>query len=446
MDTGDTAWVLTSSALVMLMTPGLALFYGGMVRAKSVLNMMMMSFGALALISVLWVLWGFSIAFGDDVGAGLLGDPFEYFGLSGLLGADHLIGTLPAMAFVAFQSVFAIIAVALISGAIADRAKFSTWMVFAGIWATLVYFPVAHWVFSFDGVVSAAGGWIASWGVIDFAGGTAIHINAGAAGLALALVLGKRRGFGRDPMRPHNLPLVMIGAGLLWFGWFGFNAGSATAANGTAAVAWVNTLAATGAAVLGWLITERFRDGHATSLGAASGAVAGLVAITPACSALNPVTSIVVGVIAGVLCALAVGLKYKLGFDDSLDVVGVHLVGGLWGTISIGFFATADAPAAVDGLFYGGGLGQLGKQVTAAVVVMLFSFVVTAIIGVVLQKTMGFRIDEEDEVTGIDQVEHAESGYDWGNLGSGSGLGLGSGRPPAHSAGSTAGNSSEVSA
>ncbi|NIZ93513.1 ammonium transporter [Kineococcus rubinsiae] len=446
MDTGDTAWVLTSSALVMLMTPGLALFYGGMVRAKSVLNMMMMSFGALALISVLWVLWGFSIAFGNDVGGGLLGDPGEYFGLSGLLGADHLIGTLPAMAFVAFQSVFAIIAVALISGAIADRAKFSTWMVFAGIWATIVYFPVAHWVFSFDGVVSEAGGWIAGWGVIDFAGGTAIHINAGAAGLALALVLGKRRGFGRDPMRPHNLPLVMIGAGLLWFGWFGFNAGSATAANGTAAVAWVNTLAATGAAVLGWLLTERFRDGHATSLGAASGAVAGLVAITPACSALNPVTSIVVGVIAGVLCALAVGLKYRLGFDDSLDVVGVHLVGGLWGTISIGFFATADAPAAVDGLFYGGGLGQLGKQVTAAVVVMVFSFVVTGIIGLVLQRTMGFRIDEEDEVTGIDQVEHAESGYDWGNLGSGSGLGLGSSRPPAHSAGSTTGNSSEVSA
>ncbi|NAZ82324.1 ammonium transporter [Kineococcus sp. R8] len=445
MDTGDTAWVLTSSALVMLMTPGLALFYGGMVRAKSVLNMMMMSFGALALVSVLWVLWGFSIAFGNDVGGGLLGDPGEYFGLAGLLGPDNLVGTLPAMAFVAFQSVFAIIAVALISGAIADRAKFSTWMVFVGIWATVVYFPVAHWVFSFDGVVSEAGGWIAGLGVIDFAGGTAIHINAGAAGLALALVLGKRRGFGRDPMRPHNLPLVMIGAGLLWFGWFGFNAGSATAANGTAAVAWVNTLAATGAAVIGWLLTERLRDGHATSLGAASGAVAGLVAITPACSALNPVTSIVVGVVAGVLCALAVGLKYRFGYDDSLDVVGVHLVGGLWGTVAIGFFATADAPAGVDGLFYGGGLSQLWLQIIGAVAVMVFSFVVTGIIGLVLQKTMGFRIDEEDEVTGIDQVEHAESGYDWGNLGGGSGLGLGSSRPGAHTAG-TATPTKEVKA
>ncbi|ABS02881.1 Amt family ammonium transporter [Kineococcus radiotolerans] len=430
MDTGDTAWVLTSAALVLLMTPGLALFYGGMVRAKSVLNMMMMSFGAMALIGVLWVLYGFSMAFGDDVGGGLLGNPFEYFGLTGLLGADNLVGTLPAMAFVAFQSVFAIIAVALISGAIADRAKFGAWMVFAGVWATVVYFPVAHWVFSFDGVVSEVGGWIAGAGAIDFAGGTAIHINAGAAGLALALVLGKRRGFGREPMRPHNLPLVMLGAGLLWFGWFGFNAGSATAANGTAAVAWVNTLAATCAAVLGWLLTEKIRDGHATSLGGASGAVAGLVAITPACSALNPVTSIVVGVIAGVLCALAVGLKYKLGYDDSLDVVGVHLVGGLWGTLAVGLFATADAPAAVDGLLYGGGLGQLWIQFYAAVVVMVFSFVVTWVIGTAIQRTMGFRIDEEDEVAGIDQVVHAESGYDWGTLTGGGGRVVGSPAKP----------------
>ncbi|WP_432565547.1 ammonium transporter [Kineococcus sp. SYSU DK003] len=440
MDTGDTAWVLTSAALVLLMTPGLALFYGGMVRAKSVLNMMMMSFGAMALIGVLWVLYGFSMAFGNDVGGGLLGDPFEYFGLTGLLGEDHLVGTLPAMAFVAFQSVFAIIAVALISGAIADRAKFGAWMVFAGVWATVVYFPVAHWVFSFDEVVSEVGGWIAGAGAIDFAGGTAIHINAGAAGLALALVLGKRRGFGREPMRPHNLPLVMLGAGLLWFGWFGFNAGSATAANGTAAVAWVNTLAATSAAILGWLLTEKIRDGHATSLGGASGAVAGLVAITPACSSLNPVTSIVVGVIAGVLCALAVGLKYKLGYDDSLDVVGVHLVGGLWGTLAIGLFATADAPAGVDGLFYGGGAGQLWIQLYSAVAVMVFSFVATWIIGTVIQKTMGFRIDAEDEVAGIDQVVHAESGYDWGTLTGGGGRVAGSPARPTdarHSSGTT---------
>src|SRR3712207_6265077 len=310
-----------------------------MVRAKSVLNMMMMSFGALALISVLWVLYGYSIAFGNDVGAGLLGSPFEFFGLKGLMGtngldggfqSDSLVFTIPSMAFVAFQAVFAIITVALISGAIADRARFGPWMLFSGIWATLVYFPVAHWVFDLS-LDEHVGGWIANnLAAIDFAGGTAVHINAGAAGLALALVLGRRRGFGREAMRPHNLPLVMIGAGLLWFGWFGFNAGSAVSAGNTAAVAWVNTMVATGAACLGWLITERIRDGHPTSLGAASGIVAGLVAITPSCSAVSPIGAIIVGAVAGVLCALAVGLKYKLGYDDSLDVVGVHLVGGLW--------------------------------------------------------------------------------------------------------------------
>jgi ammonium transporter, Amt family len=411
-NTGDTAWILTSAALVLLMTPGLALFYGGMVRVKSVLNMMMMSFGALALISVLWVLYGYSAAFGDDVGAGLLGDPTQYLGLSGLMDDLTEPGGLPVMAFVGFQAVFAIITVALISGAIADRARFGTWMVFAGLWATLVYFPVAHWVFDFDSG-SHVGGWIANdLLAIDFAGGTAVHINAGAAGLALALVLGRRRGFGKEPMRPHNLPLVMLGAGLLWFGWFGFNAGSAVAADTTAAVAWVNTLAATGAAVLGWLLTERFRDGHATSLGAASGVVAGLVAITPACSALSPVGSILLGVIAGAVCALAVGLKYRLGFDDSLDVVGVHLVGGLVGTIGVGFLATAAAPAGVDGLLYGGGADQLWRQTVGALAVLAFSFVITYLLGVLLQRTVGFRIDEEDEVTGIDLVLHAETGYD----------------------------------
>ena len=417
MDTGDTAWVLTSAALVLLMTPGLALFYGGMVRAKSVLNMMMMSFGALALISVLWVLYGYSVAFGDDVGGGLLGDPTQYLGLAGLMAEDQLSGTLPVMAFVAFQSVFAIITVALISGAIADRARFGTWMIFAGIWATIVYFPVAHWVFAF---ADGGGGWIGDrLGALDFAGGTAVHINAGAAGLALALVLGKRRGFGREPLRPHNLPLVMIGAGLLWFGWFGFNAGSAVAANTTAAVAWVNTLVATGAAALGWLLTERIRDGKPTSLGAASGVVAGLVAITPACNAVSPVGAIILGAIAGVLCALAVGLKYKFGYDDSLDVVGVHLVGGLWGTLAIGLFATAAAPAGVDGLLYGGGLGQLGLQAVGAFAVLVFSFVVTLVLGIALQKTVGFRVTEEAEVAGVDQSEHAETGYDLGQLGSG---------------------------
>ncbi len=433
MDTGDTAWVLVSAALVLFMTPGLALFYGGMVRAKSVLNMMMMSFGALALISVLWVLYGYSMAFGDDIGGGLLGDPLEFFGLSSLLGTSGLDGgfqpeslvfTVPSMAFVAFQAMFAILTVALISGAIADRSRFGPWMVFAGVWATLVYFPVAHWVFAFDGAESETGGWIANdLLAIDFAGGTAVHINAGAAGLALALVLGKRRGFGRDPMRPHNLPLVMIGAGILWFGWFGFNAGSALAANGQAAEVFVTTLVATGAATLGWLLVEKLRDGHATSLGAASGVVAGLVAITPAASSVTPVGAILIGLVAGIVCALAVGLKYRLGYDDSLDVVGVHLVGGIWGTLAVGFFASASATAGIDGLLYGGGLDQLWRQALGAGVVLVYSFVLTLVIGFAIAKAMRFRVTEEDEVAGIDSAVHAETGYDLASLGGGGGRG-----------------------
>jgi ammonium transporter, Amt family len=434
MDTGDTAWVLASAALVLLMTPGLALFYGGMVRAKSVLNMMMMSFGALALISVLWVLYGYSMAFGNDAGGGLVGNPFEFFGLDGLMGtagiekgfaASSLVFTIPSMAFVAFQAVFAIITVALISGAIADRARFSTWMIFTVIWATLVYFPVAHWVFDFS-AGEHEGGWIAnSLKAIDFAGGTAVHINAGAAGLALAIILGKRLGWKRDPMRPHNLTLVMIGAGLLWFGWFGFNAGSAIAAGTTAATVWVNTMVATGAASLGWLITERIRDGHATSLGAASGVVAGLVAITPSCSSVSPVGAIIVGVLAGVICALAVGLKYRFGFDDSLDVVGVHLFGGLWGTLAVGFLATEAAPAGVNGLFYGGGFDQLWRQAVGAFSVLFFSLIMTLLIGLLLHKTIGFRVSEEEELTGVDETEHAETSYDLGTFGAGRGLSYG---------------------
>ncbi len=438
-NTGDTAWILTSASFVLLMTPGLALFYGGMVRAKSVLNMMMMSFGAMALISVLWVLYGYSMAFGNDIGLGLLGDPTEYLGLAGLMEDTTSAelaneGGLPSMAFVGFQAVFAIITVALISGAIADRAKFGAWMVFAGVWATVVYFPVAHWVFDFtltddNDVVTHVGGWIANnLGALDFAGGTAVHINAGAAGLALALVLGKRKGFGKELMRPHNLPLVMIGAGLLWFGWFGFNAGSAVAANNTASVAWVNTLVATGAAALGWLVTEKFRDGNSTSLGGASGVVAGLVAITPACGSVSPLGAIVVGALAGVLCALAVGLKYRFGYDDSLDVVGVHLVGGLWGTIAIGFLADPASPAGVSGLLYGGGVDQLWRQALAAVAVLVVSFVVTYIIGLAIEKTMGFRISEDDEVSGIDMFAHAESGYDFGSLASAAGFRPGAAR------------------
>lgn len=410
MDTGDTAWILTSAALVLLMTPGLAFFYGGMVRTKSVLNMMMMSFSSLGIITVLWVLYGYSLAFGNDVVGGLFGDPSEAFGLSGLINAES--GTIPAMAFVVFQAVFAIITVALISGSIADRAKFSAWCVFSVVWATIVYFPVAHWVFDFSSDTHT-GGWIANnLLALDFAGGTAVHINAGAAGLALALVLGVRKGWPKEAMRPHNLPFVMLGAGLLWFGWFGFNAGSALGASSTAALAWVNTLAATAAAMLGWMVTERFRDGHATSLGAASGVVAGLVAITPACGSVNPFGSLCIGAIAGVLCALAVGLKYKLGYDDSLDVVGVHLVGGVWGTIAIGFFATADSGTGIDGLFWGGGVDQLWRQCVGALAVLAYSFILTYIIGLIIQKTMGFRLDEDAEIEGIDGSQHAESAYD----------------------------------
>jgi ammonium transporter, Amt family len=411
-NSGDTAWILASSALVLLMTPGLALFYGGMTRAKSVLNMMMMSFGALGLVSVLWMLYGYSLAFDDDAFGGLIGG-LGKIGLKGTL--TGVSGTLPETVFASFQLMFAVITVALISGAIADRAKFGAWMVFAGVWATVVYFPVAHWVFAFDAADgSTEGGWIANdLGALDFAGGTAVHINAGAAGLALALVLGKRKGWPRESFKPHNLPLVLLGAGLLWFGWFGFNAGSAVAASNTAGIAFINTQVATAAAVLSWLIVEKVRDKHATTLGAASGAVAGLVAITPACGSVNPVGALIIGLLAGAICALAVGLKYKAGFDDSLDVVGVHLVGGLAGSLLIGLLATDTVVADTNGLFYGGGLGLLGKQAVASFAVLAYSFIATYIIGFIIKKTMGFRVDEEAEIEGIDTAVHAESAYDF---------------------------------
>ncbi|WP_020495189.1 ammonium transporter [Sciscionella marina] len=421
MNSGDTAWVLVSAALVLLMTPGVAFFYGGMVRTKSVLNMIMMSVGAMGVVGVLWVLFGYSMAFGNDVGAGLLGDPGEFLGLAGLLDPKSLHGTIPSLVFVAFQAMFAIITVALISGAIADRARFGPWLLFAGLWATIVYFPVAHWVFAFDtGDGKTVGGWIANQlKAIDFAGGTAVHINAGAAGLALALVLGKRLGWPREPMKPHNLTLVMLGAALLWFGWFGFNSGSALAADSAAAVTMVNTLVATCAAMLAWLVVERMRDGKPTTLGAASGIVAGLVAITPACNAVTPIGALAIGAITGVLCALAIGLKYRFGFDDSLDVVGVHLVGGFSGTVLIGFFASAAAPAGVDGLFYGGGADQLWRQAVGALAVLAFSFVLSTVIGLAISKTIGFRADREHEAGGIDEAEHAESAYQFGGIGTG---------------------------
>ena len=409
---GDTAWVLISAALVLLMTPGLAFFYGGMVRAKGVLNMLMMSFVTMGTVGVLWVLYGFSMAFGNSVG-GLVGNPLEFAGLNGLMSEDAVVGTIPTLAFVGFQACFAIIAVALVSGAIADRATFGGWVLFTVLWATLVYFPAAHWVFAFDGTTAEYGGFVAnSIGAIDFAGGTAIHINAGAAALALALVVGKRVEFGSRPMRPHNMTLVMLGAALLWFGWFGFNAGSALGANTTAAVAWINTLAATAAAMCAWLVVERLRDGHPTSLGAASGIVAGLVGITPAAGSVSPLGALVIGVLAGVACAYAVGLKNALGYDDSLDVVGVHLVGGLVGTLAIGFLADPASPAGVAGLLYGGGPGQLWAQFLGAAVVLAYSFVVTLAIGIAIHKTLGFRVSKKDELSGVDLSEHSEVGYD----------------------------------
>ncbi|WP_168915706.1 ammonium transporter [Microcella flavibacter] len=416
MDQGNTAFLLFAAALVLLMTPGLAFFYGGLVKAKSVISMMMLSFGAMALIGVLWVLYGYAITFSNEgvggfVGVdGILGIDTAEIGLAGVYAeAGDPQGGFPLIAFAAFQATFAIITVALISGAIADRAKFGAWMVFAGLWATLVYFPVASWVFNFtlgeDGSV-VDGGWIAyTVGAIDFAGGTAVHINAGAAALALALVLGKRIGFAKGAHVPHNPPFVLLGAGLLWFGWFGFNAGSELAADGIAAIAFMNTIAAPAAAIIGWLIIEKIKDGKATSVGAASGAVAGLVAITPACAVLTPFWAIVLGLVAGVLCALAVDLKFKLGFDDSLDVVGIHLVGGLIGTLYIGLLGEG------VGLFFGFGAEQLGKQAIAAFAVMIYSFVVAYIIGLAIEKTMGFRVTQEDELAGIDPVVHGEEGY-----------------------------------
>jgi Amt family ammonium transporter len=408
LNSGDTAWMLMSAGLVTLMIPGLALFYGGMVRVKSVLNMMMMSFGALAVVFTLWIIFGFSMVFGGSVGGnGYIGDVTEFLFLKGLDNSEALIGTIPAAVFIAFQGIFAAITVALISGSIADRAKFGAWMVFAGVWATLVYFPVAHWVFAFDDFVAETGGWIANdLGAIDFAGGTAVHINAGAAGLALAIVLGKRIGFGRSPMRPHNLPLVMLGAALLWFGWFGFNAGSAVASNGTAGLALLNTIGATVAAVLAWLIVEKLRDGHATSLGAASGVVAGLVAVTPACAAVTASGALAIGAVAGALCAMSVGLKFRFGFDDSLDVVAVHLVGGIVGTLMIGFVGVE------VGLFNGGGTEQLVKQAIGVVAVLGYSFILTLIIAKVIDLVMGFRISKDEEVSGIDLAVHAERGYE----------------------------------
>jgi len=406
LNVGDTAFVLISAALVMLMTPGLALFYGGMVRTKSTLNMLMMSFVSLGVVSVLWVLYGYSLAFSGDVG-GFVGN-LDLLGLDGITGdsaMENFAGRdIPVFAFVLFQMLFAILTPALMSGALADRVKFGSWVVFIALWVTLVYFPVAHWVWG--------GGWLAELdpAIIDFAGGTAVHINAGIGALAAVLVVGKRIGFKKDPMRPHNLPLVLLGTALLWFGWFGFNAGSELAADGTAASMALNTQVATGAAVLGWLIYERIRHGAFTTLGACSGAIAGLVAITPAGGNVNVLGALLIGVVAGAVCSWAVSLKYKLGYDDSLDVVGVHFVGGVIGTLMVGFLA-------IDGV---GGWDQFVSQAIGALSVMGYTFVVTFVLAFLIQKTIGFRASEDDEVAGLDQAAHAETAYDFSGAGGGS--------------------------
>jgi Amt family ammonium transporter len=419
---GDTAWVLASSALVLLMTPGLAFFYGGMVRAKSALNMMMMSMVTIGVVSVLWVIYGFKLAFGYEANSQWYGS----FSLSGLgdvvneLTNNGGVYPIPLLVFAAFQLMFAVITPALISGAIADRTKFMSWIVFVAIWVTVVYFPVAHWVFAFGNKVGdtvTGAGFLAARGVQDFAGGTAVHINAGAAALALTIVLGRRIGWQKSPMRPHSLPLVLLGAGLLWFGWFGFNAGSALGANNIAGLAFINTQVATAGALLGWILTEKVRDGHPTTLGAASGAVAGLVAITPACAFVAPWAAVVIGFIAGVICALAVGLKYKLGYDDALDVVGVHLVGGIIGSLAIGFFGSSAVNSlGLDGIFYGGGAALLVKQALGVGLVFAYSFVATLIIGYLIEKTIGFRVQGDKELIGVDQTEHAESAYELGGI------------------------------
>ena len=413
LNSGDTAFILISSALVLLMTPGLAFFYGGMVRTKSVLNMMMMSMVTIGIVSILWVIYGFEIAFGYKAESAWYGN-FSLSGLGGVVNDftnNGGIYPIPMLVFAAFQLMFAIITPALISGAIADRTKFVSWGIFVAIWSTVVCFPVAHWVFAFGNKVGDAvtgTGFLAGKSLEDFAGGTAVRINAGAAGLALAIVLGKRFGFSKGITQPHNVPLTLLGVSLLWFGWFGFNAGSELAADGVASIAFINTLAAPAAAMLGWIIVEKIKHGKATSIGAGSGAVAGLVAITPACASIDPIWAIVLGVIAGALCALAVDLKFALGFDDSLDVVGIHLVGGIVGTLFIGIFGNNVGAA------FGFGWHQLAMQALGAGAVLVYSFVLALIIGFAVEKTIGFRVKAEDEIAGIDTVVHGEEAYAFG--------------------------------
>ena len=437
---GDTAWMLTATVLVILMTiPGLALFYGGMVRSKNMLSTLMQIFAIFCVIAVLWVVYGYSMAFSNGNAffgglsktllSGVVYDANGFFVATATFSKGVVI---PEMLFAFFQLTFATITVGLIAGGYAERMKFSAVLIFSVLWFTLSYIPMAHMVWWWPGPdaytgpdvvaeLNSTAGYLWQLGALDFAGGTAVHINAGAAGLALALILGKRAGFGKVAMRPHSLPLVMLGSALLWFGWFGFNAGSAVASNGTAGLALLNTIGATTAAVLAWLLVEKVRDGHATSLGAASGVVAGLVAITPACAAVNASGALIIGAVAGALCALSVGLKFKLGYDDSLDVVAVHLVGGIVGTVMIGFVGVE------VGLFNGGGTEQLVKQVIGAGAVLAYSFIATLIIGKIIDLTIGFRITHDEEIAGIDLAIHAERAYELSDNSQGSVFGISKG-------------------
>jgi ammonium transporter, Amt family len=401
-DLAATAWLLASTALVLLMTPGLAIFYGGMVRTTGVLNMIMMSFISIPLVTVAWLLVGYTLAFSPDGVGGFIGG-LSHLGMLGIT-PDTLHGAVPELLYATFQLAFAIITAALISGAIADRAKFTAWMVFVPVWTIVVYSVVAHWVWG-------PGGWLAKIGVLDYAGGLVVEIVSGSSALALALVLGPRIGFKKDAMRPHNLPFVLLGVGLLWFGWFGFNAGSALAANGTAAAIFLNTLVAGCLGMMGWLSVEQLRDGRPTTFGAASGVVAGLVAITPSCGTVNTLGAAVVGLAAGVVCSFAVGAKFRFNYDDSLDVVGVHFVGGVVGVLLIGLLATAVMTSGPQGLFYGGGLYQLGKQALAVVVVALYAFTVSFVLAKIIDRLVGFRVSAQDETTGIDFSQHAETAY-----------------------------------
>jgi Amt family ammonium transporter len=414
LDTGDTAWILASTALVLFMTPGLALFYGGMVRAKNVLGTLMHSIFAMGLISILWVLIGYTLAFGPDHG-GLIGglDFLGFHGVGGGVHPDGLGATIPHSLFATYQMMFAVITPALITGAFAERIKFSGYVAFMSLWLVFVYSPVAHWVWHPEG-------WLFKLGALDFAGGTVVHINAGIAALAVILVVGKRKGFGKEAFVPHNLTMTILGTGILWFGWFGFNSGSALGAGELAASAFLATNLGAAAGACGWALRESRKDRKATTLGVASGAVAGLVAITPAAGFVGPMGAIAIGLVAGVVCSWAVGLKFRFGYDDSLDVVGVHMVGGVIGALLTGIFSTAAVNEfGVDGLIAGGGLALLGKQAIAVSVTLVFAFIVTFILAKIVEATIGLRVTEEDEITGLDLAQHSEVGYSLSEQGGG---------------------------